>query len=129
MRLWELRKQAGEQEHTSAFLGESLASLHAKAFVFDRSKLFVGSVNLDPRSIMLNTEAGVLVQQPELAAELVRLFNHWTSADFSYELSLDEHQQLRWQAGDEVWHSEPHAGRLRRSAAWFLGWLPIEGQL
>lgn len=129
VRLWELRKQAGEQDHTSAFLGESLASLHAKAFVFDRSKLFVGSVNLDPRSIMLNTEAGVLVQQPELAAELVRLFNHWTSADFSYELSLDEHQQLRWQAGDEVWHSEPHAGRLRRSAAWFLGWLPIEGQL
>lgn len=129
VRLWELRKQAGDQERSSAFIGESLASLHAKAFVFDRDRLFVGSVNLDPRSIVLNTEAGVLVYQPELAAELVELFSHWTAPDFAYELSLDEHSQLHWQAGEEVWHTEPHASRLRRSAAWILGWLPIEGQL
>ncbi|MFA5678528.1 MAG: phospholipase D family protein [Pseudomonas sp.] len=129
VRLWELRKRAEQTEHTSAFLGESLASLHAKAFVFDRDKLFVGSVNLDPRSIMLNTEAGVLVHQPELAQALVDLFGQWTTADFSYELTLDDHDQLRWQTGDEVWNSEPHASRFRRSAAWLLGWLPIEGQL
>ena len=129
VRLWELRQQAGEQAHTSAILGESQASLHAKAFVFDREKLFVGSVNLDPRSIMLNTESGVLVTQPELARELVALFEHWTAEDLAYELTLDERGQLRWQAGDETLHSEPHASRLRRSAAWFLGWLPIEDQL
>lgn len=129
VRLWELRPQAGERPHASAFLGESQASLHAKAFVFDRSKLFVGSVNLDPRSIMLNTEAGVLVHQPGLAQELVRLFRHWTTADFAYELRLNDLEQLRWEAGDEVLSSEPGASRFRRSAAWFLGWLPIEGQL
>ena len=129
VRLWELRQQAGDQERTSAFIGESLASLHAKAFVFDRDRLFVGSVNLDPRSIVLNTEAGVLVHQPELAAELVQLFNHWTAPDFAYELTLNEQDQLRWRAGEEVWESEPHASRFRRSAAWILGWLPIEGQL
>lgn len=129
VRLWELRKQAGDQERTSAFLGESMASLHAKAFVFDRDKLFVGSVNLDPRSIVLNTEAGVLVHQPALASELVDLFSQWTTPDFAYELTLDEQDQLRWQAGEEVWGSEPHASRFRRSVAWLLGWLPIEGQL
>ena len=128
VRLWELRPQA-EQPDAHAILGESQASLHAKAFVFDRDKLFIGSVNLDPRSIVLNTEAGVLVQQPELADELVRLFSHWTTESFAYELTLDENGQLRWQAGEETLHSEPHASRLRRSAAWFLGWLPIEGQL
>lgn len=129
VRLWELRRQAGEQERASAFAGESLASLHAKAFVFDRQKLFVGSVNLDPRSIVLNTEAGVLVHQPAMAESLVQLFEHWTSADFAYELTLNEQDRLRWRAGEEDWSSEPHATRLRRSAAWFLGWLPIEGQL
>lgn len=129
VRLWELRKQAGEEERTSAFLGESLASLHAKAFVFDREKLFVGSVNLDPRSIVLNTEAGVLVHQPTLANALVDLFSQWTTTNFAFEVTLDEHDQLRWQADDEVWDSEPNASRFRRSAAWLLGLLPIEGQL
>ena len=129
VRLWELRQQAGEQPHASALLGESQASLHAKAFVFDRHKLFVGSVNLDPRSIVLNTEAGVLVHQPELAGELARLFDHWTGEELAYELALDDDGQLRWQAGEEAVTREPQASRLRRSAAWFLGWLPIEGQL
>lgn len=129
VRLWELRQQAGEQPHASAILGESQASLHAKAFVFDREKLFVGSVNLDPRSIVLNTEAGVMVQQPALAQELVTLFEHWTADDLAYELVLDDRGQLRWQSGAETLTSEPHASRWRRSAAWFFGWLPIEGQL
>lgn len=129
VRLWELRKQAGAEQYMSTFLGESQASLHAKAFVFDRKKLFVGSVNLDPRSIVLNTEAGVLVHQTKLASELVELFSYWTSEDFSYELSLDGQSRLRWQAGDETLNNEPHASRFRRSAAWILGWLPIEGQL
>src|SRR5690606_34266578 len=99
--------------------------------LFPSTTLFrsVGSVNLDPRSIVLNTEAGVLVHQPDMAESLVQLFEHWTSADFAYELTLDEQDRLRWRAGEEDWSSEPHATRLRRSAAWFLGWLPIEGQL
>ena len=128
VRIWELRAQAGQRERTSTFLGESQASLHAKAFVFDRQKVFVGSVNLDPRSIVLNTEAGVLVHQPELANELVGLFRHWTSDEFAFELQLDD-GALRWEAAGESWDREPHASRFRRTAAWFLGWLPIEGQL
>lgn len=129
VRLWELRRQATQQERTSTFLGESQASLHAKAFVFDREKVFVGSVNLDPRSIVLNTEAGVLVHQPALAESVAELFRHWTSEDFSFELVLDDNDQLRWQIDGQSWDSEPEASRFRRGAAWFLGWLPIEGQL
>ncbi|WP_193075083.1 phospholipase D family protein [Pseudomonas sp. FME51] len=129
VRIWELRVQAAQQERTSAFLGESLASLHAKAFVFDRQKVFVGSVNLDPRSIVLNTEAGVLVHQPELAVELANLFIHWTSNDFAFELQLSDNDEIRWTTAEKTWTSEPHASRFRRAAAWMLGWLPIEGQL
>jgi putative cardiolipin synthase len=35
--------------------------LHAKTAVFDRKITFVGSFNLDPRSVNLNTEMGLLV--------------------------------------------------------------------
>ncbi|MEP6656002.1 MAG: phospholipase D family protein, partial [Betaproteobacteria bacterium] len=34
-------------------------ALHAKVFVFDRSKVFVGSANFDNRSFQLNTEVGL----------------------------------------------------------------------
>ena len=129
VRIWELQRQSTQQERTSTFLGESQASLHAKAFVFDREKVFVGSVNLDPRSIVLNTEAGVLVHQPELAQALAGLFRHWTSDEFAFELKLDANDQLRWESAGQSWDREPHASRFRRTAAWFLGWLPIEGQL
>jgi putative cardiolipin synthase len=44
------------------------AGLHTKAMVFDRKDVFVGSFNLDPRSSLINTEAGLYVESPELAA-------------------------------------------------------------
>ena len=47
------------------------AKLHAKVFVFDRRALFVGSLNLDPRSAMLNTEIGLVFASPELASQAV----------------------------------------------------------
>ena len=50
--------------------GSSGASLHAKAFAFDRRIGFVGSYNLDPRSSRLNTEMGVLFECPTLAKRL-----------------------------------------------------------
>ncbi|MGA7279015.1 MAG: phospholipase D family protein, partial [Desulfocapsaceae bacterium] len=47
---------------------KSLA-LHAKALVIDRDKVFIGSANLDPRSLRLNTEMGLLVYSESLNAE------------------------------------------------------------
>lgn len=45
--------------------------LHAKWAVVDRQRVLVGSMNLDPRSALLNTELGLLVDSPELAHELL----------------------------------------------------------
>jgi putative cardiolipin synthase len=45
----------------------SSASLHAKTFVFDRRAVFIGSLNLDPRSTQLNTEIGVVCESEPLA--------------------------------------------------------------
>lgn len=127
--LWELQSMAAKQERPNTFISESVASLHAKSFVFDRYKLFVGSINIDPRSITLNTEAGVMVYQKELAERMADLFQRWTAEDYAFELRLGDNDQLEWYAEGEVWTREPEAGRVRRFMSWMLNWLPIEDQL
>ncbi|WP_022962653.1 phospholipase D family protein [Halopseudomonas pelagia] len=129
IRLWELQPMAAKQERPNTFIGESVASLHAKSFVFDRYKLFVGSINLDPRSITLNTEAGVMVYQKDLAIRMADLFQAWTADDYAFELRLGEGDRLQWHAEGRQWNSEPEASRARRFMAWMLNWLPIEDQL
>ena len=43
--------------------------LHAKLFVFDRKRVFIGSMNFDQRSKHLNTEIGLIIDSPELAQQ------------------------------------------------------------
>src|ERR1039458_560692 len=44
-------------------------SIHAKLFVFDRQRLFIGSMNFDQRSMHLNTEIGLIIDSPELGSD------------------------------------------------------------
>jgi putative cardiolipin synthase len=55
--------------------GASLSRLHAKLAVVDRKKIFVGSMNLDPRSSTINTELGAVINSPELARELIQVID------------------------------------------------------
>jgi putative cardiolipin synthase len=47
-------------------------TMHSKFAVVDRRMALVGSYNLDPRSERLNSETALVLEQPELAAELAR---------------------------------------------------------
>ena len=53
--------------------GESRASLHAKAVVIDNRLLVVGSMNLDLRSKLQNSEVAVVVRSRKLATEATAL--------------------------------------------------------
>jgi putative cardiolipin synthase len=64
-------------------------ALHAKTMVIDRRIVFIGSFNMDPRSTHLNTELGVLIDSPELAAELAAQLERDMAPENSYELALD----------------------------------------
>ena len=63
-------------------------SLHAKLFVFDRQRLFIGSMNFDQRSMHLNTEIGLIIDSPELAQQTAARFEAMVSPPNSYELAL-----------------------------------------
>ncbi|RZL45312.1 MAG: phospholipase D family protein [Variovorax sp.] len=67
--------------------GKSLGRLHSKTAVIDKRKIFVGSMNLDPRSASQNTEMGVVVDSPQLAREMLRIINV-SKLQNSYRLRL-----------------------------------------
>ncbi len=122
-----------EDEEGNALTGSSSASLHAKTFVFDRERVFIGSLNLDPRSIEINTESGVLVESVELAEQVAALFERWNSSRMSWRLEFDD-GGLVWidRTADGVERrtsSEPGKSFLQALGLGLIGVLPIESQL
>jgi putative cardiolipin synthase len=107
-------------------------TLHSKVMVVDTSRLFVGSFNLDPRSAKINTEMGLLVSSPELAAEFIAGVDSVLET-LTYRVTLNDKGKLAWHyTGDGkniVKTKEPETSWWRRTNVWFLGLLPIEDQL
>ncbi|HEX2655131.1 MAG TPA: phospholipase D-like domain-containing protein, partial [Xanthobacteraceae bacterium] len=80
--------------------GTSLGRLHAKTAAIDRRKIFIGSMNLDPRSATQNTEMGVVVDSPQLAREMLRVINV-SKVQNSYRLRLAKGTgTLEWLTND-----------------------------
>jgi len=130
--LYELRADAGVIKKRIAFFGAK-AALHAKVLVFDRKDVFIGSLNLDPRSSDINTEAGLYVESPELAAQVVAWMDEGVLPENSYRVRLDADGTLSWVTKDDgkerVYHHDPESTAWQRFTAGFIGLLPIEDQL
>ena len=73
--LYELSPILIQRNKRLGFLGSSLGRLHAKTVVIDRSIVYIGSMNLDPRSASKNTELGIIIDSPEFAKEVLRVIN------------------------------------------------------
>jgi putative cardiolipin synthase len=131
VQLYELRPEAAgaRSPRAASVIGSSRASLHGKTFVFDGTSVFIGSVNLDPRSLDQNTEVGVLVSSPELAAEVARLFDYWAGPAMAYEVR-SEGGHLEWIGKQDGriarFTREPEAGFWRALGARFFSYLPID---
>jgi len=110
--------------------GSSGASLHAKTFALDGERIFVGSFNLDPRSIALNTEMGLLLESPTLAQMLQQAFAEKFPQN-AYEVRLQSPDGgLEWidrrPEGDVRFTKEPETSWVRRLGVGFQSLLPIE---
>jgi putative cardiolipin synthase len=126
--LFELKPGAGGDVDKSWF-GSSGASLHTKAALFDRKQLFVGSFNIDPRSVSLNCEQGVLVDSPELGRQLQDKYEAATGGNFAWRIGRDARGGLTWTDDSGTLDSEPRASFSRRLQFWLLRVLPLESQL
>ena len=104
-----LRSSAGQISGSS---GQSRAMLHTKLMVVDGQLTVVGSMNLDMRSQLQNTEIALLVASRKLSAEAAR--NIEESLDESaWQVTLEGGKRLLWRApsgsdwGDQT--TEPDA--------------------
>jgi putative cardiolipin synthase len=111
---------------------DARATLHTKAYIVDRSEIFVGSFNFDPRSAYLNTEMGVLIDEPTMGAEFAQGLKESLLMD-SWQVSLDERNNLRWSGVDDgepvEYDKEPMTSWWQRFVAGFYRILPIRSQL
>jgi putative cardiolipin synthase len=105
----------------SAF-SSSRGELHAKLALIDRKTVLVGSMNLDQRSAYLNTELGVMIRSPELARQILTVYDFDAIGGvYRVELTPDGNA-LQWvgtgEDAGEVLTQEPGGGFFMRLRLW-----------
>mgnify|MGYP001822790114 FL=1 len=129
--MWEARADATQVTNEDGELVPGKLTLHTKGMLFDREQVFVGSLNLDPRSLDINTEMGLLIDSPELGSSLGDLFDRMLELR-AYRVKLDDDGNLSWHATIDgkrvVETTDPQTSAWKRFKAWFLKIAP-ENQL
>ena len=130
--LYEFKPDPARHNSNKNWMGSSSSSLHTKYMSADGEMVFVGSFNLDPRSIALNTEMGVLFKNPELDQRMVAAFNEAVVTQ-AYQVQLDDAGDLVWlerQDGETLrYHKEPHTTAWQRFVARFLSLVVPESMI
>ena len=127
------------------FGGSSRASLHGKVYIIDRRDVILGSFNLDPRSVRLNTELAIVIHSPDFAEHMAQIFDRAASPNASFRVELlppgttpptptpPTMPALRW-VGEEngqprTFDVEPYASFWRNSVAGAFTLLPSDNLL
>jgi putative cardiolipin synthase len=100
------------------------AGLHVKALVIDRREVFIGSMNLDPRSEELNSEMGVAVESPALAEAMAALIERDMQPENAWAVTRTEKGALRWTAGNQVLTRQPARSLWQRTQDIFFMLFP-----
>ena len=136
--LYEMRPDA--EEERALFTAEELAEhktffgLHAKTMVFDRKVVFVGSFNLDPRSVDLNTEMGLLVESESLGQSVAESIEKDIGPGNSWQVILKDDGQLEWVTSKdgvvtEMHDTEPMTSPEGRAEADALALIPDSSEM
>lgn len=129
--LYEVRPESpAPRRFVRRWLYARSSSLHAKVIVQDRQRASVGSLNQDPRSRLHNTESCIVLESPELAAELAALFIEGIDLEHAFKVERDPAagtEALSWdtQEGEQTvrYTVEPMSG------PWLRLWRAILGVL
>ena len=136
--LYEMRPDAKSEREL--FTDEQMAKyqttfgLHAKTMVFDRKVTFVGSFNLDPRSVDLNSEMGFLVESPSLAEAVALSIENDIAPGNSWQVIMLGDGQIAWITAIDgrvvtETETEPMTSKQRRAEADLLSGVPDKSQL
>ncbi|MEQ1579363.1 MAG: phospholipase D family protein [Steroidobacteraceae bacterium] len=132
VKLFEVRSRVARSTATiSGTQAGSQASLHSKAVVLDRKVVFIGTLNLDPRSLYINTEIGLIVESGDLAREVASVIEQALAGTTSFSVRLQPEGpggKVRWFAsatGGELLADEPESGWPRRLLSWIYQRVPL----
>jgi len=128
--LHEVRTDAKDRErYILTPIGRKTLALHAKALVIDDDKVFIGSANLDPRSLRINTEMGFLVTSNAFNAEVRTALEGDFATENAWRLERQDDGRIFWVSDDETLESQPATSFMQRIEEWFFSHLPIEGEM
>ena len=129
----ELFEYRGDIANTEGIVAPGLnghaITLHTKAFIVDNETVYIGSLNMDPRSLHINTEMGLLIRDPGLAGEVMLALREDMQPENTWRVSLDANNKLVWESTAGRVHWQPARGFVQRIADFFYGLLPIKDQL
>jgi putative cardiolipin synthase len=130
IKLYELRGDAQARSfYRSSDTVPKYLGLHAKVMIFDHRDVYIGSLNLDPRSVLLNTELGLFIESPELAAQVERAFSLDLAPENSWVVGVDENNTVYWQSGEEITYWQPARNTWQRIMDWIIPGRLLEGHL
>ena len=110
---------------TAPFIG-----MHMKAVLIDRETCFIGSLNMDPRAMDLNTEEGLVIKSPQLTNLLYQQIAKMVEPENSWKLEYDKKGRIVWRGAEQdPLTKQPARGTSQRIIDSFARWLPIESQL
>ena len=128
--LYEFKPDAPERSQFEApgFEADHIG-LHAKILVLDRQRLFIGTMNADPRSMVLNTEVSLMIDSPELAEAVISVFSSDFQPQNSWRVMLDDNGAMSWQSSEGVLDRQPSSSAWHRVSDFLYGVLPIDDQM
>ena len=94
-------------------------SLHAKAILLDGKSVLIGSMNLDPRSRLTNTEVAVLIDSEVIGREISTWLDEATSLERSFRPALVEPANP---ASPLVWHGQDDDQAVRYTSEPLASW-------
>jgi cardiolipin synthase C len=106
--LYEVSAARTQNNVRHKLFGASVGRLHSKVAVVDRKKVYIGSMNLDPRSATINTELAAVIESPQLAREMLRIID-LDRLQSAYRVTRKSGGSLSWagiEADEEVMHDE-----------------------
>ena len=128
--LYEVRVDADDRAaYMLSPIGQKMLALHAKALIIDNDKVFIGSANLDPRSLRINTEMGFLVISESFNQTVRHAVEIDLSAANAWRLELQADGKVHWVTDNQVLTSQPAYSFMQDLEDWFLSHLPIEDSL
>jgi putative cardiolipin synthase len=114
--LWEFRADPVIQQTVVDVppLTAEFTGLHSKCAVVDRRYVFIGSMNLDPRSYNINTEMGAFVDSPELAEDVAAMIERNMAGENAWHVQFDDGGKIFWQNSDERLSKQPARNGMQR---------------